>query len=201
MNRRDLLKSIALLTSGAVVGADFFLSSFKDPASSTASLLTYRELELLDEVGETILPTTPKSQGAKAAAVSAFIKVIVADCYTEQEQMNFYEGLKQIDKDCEKSKGKVFINCNTAERNDFLTVLDQEANFYQKQKPEKEREKRKEDKGFKGLPNHYFTNIKQAILWAYFSSEVGATEALRYVSVPGHYDGCVPYKKGDRSWY
>ena len=49
-------------------------------------------------------------------------------------------------------------------------------------------------------PTHYFTMIKQLTLWGYFSSEIGATQALRYVAIPGKYEGCVPYKKGDKAW-
>jgi len=42
--------------------------------------------------------------------------------------------------------------------------------------------------------------MKELTIWGYFSSEPGATKALRYIAVPGHYDGCIPYKKGDKAW-
>lgn len=47
---------------------------------------------------------------------------------------------------------------------------------------------------------HYFSLMKQLTLLGYFTSEVGATQALRYVPVPGKYEGCISYKKGDRAW-
>ncbi|MEN9349871.1 MAG: hypothetical protein RL372_849, partial [Bacteroidota bacterium] len=59
----------------------------------------------------------------------------------------------------------------------------------------KYQETKKEDQ-----PTHYFTMIKQLTLWGYFSSEIGATQALRYVAIPGKYEGCIPYKKGDKAW-
>ena len=37
-------------------------------------------------------------------------------------------------------------------------------------------------------------------LVGYFSSEIGSTQAVRYVEVPGRYDGNVPYKRGDE-WF
>jgi len=49
-------------------------------------------------------------------------------------------------------------------------------------------------------PSHYFRMMKELTLWGYFTSEVGATKALRYVAVPGRYEGCIPYKKGDKAW-
>jgi hypothetical protein len=42
--------------------------------------------------------------------------------------------------------------------------------------------------------------MKQLTLTGYFTSEIGATQALRHVAVPGKYDGCMPYKKGDKAW-
>ena len=33
-------------------------------------------------------------------------------------------------------------------------------------------------------------------LLGFFTSEPGATKALRYVDTPGRYDACLPYTKG-----
>ena len=69
----------------------------------------------------------------------------------------------------------------------LLVDLDKEAKEYQKTK-------KPED------PNHYFRMIKELTLMGFFTSEVGATKALRYVAVPGKYEGCIPYNKGDKAW-
>ncbi|MCX6949827.1 MAG: gluconate 2-dehydrogenase subunit 3 family protein, partial [Opitutae bacterium] len=50
-------------------------------------------------------------------------------------------------------------------------------------------------------PPHYFKLYKQLTLLGYFTSEIGATQALRYLEVPGAYRGNDPYRKGDRAWY
>ena len=42
--------------------------------------------------------------------------------------------------------------------------------------------------------------MKELTLLGFFTSEVGATKALRYVAVPTKFEGCVEYKKGDRAW-
>ncbi|MCU0354758.1 MAG: gluconate 2-dehydrogenase subunit 3 family protein, partial [Cytophagales bacterium] len=31
-------------------------------------------------------------------------------------------------------------------------------------------------------------------------SEIGATQALEYVPVPGRYEGCIDLKPGQKSW-
>jgi hypothetical protein len=42
--------------------------------------------------------------------------------------------------------------------------------------------------------------MKQLTLLGFFTSEPGATKALRHIAVPGKYDGALPYKKGDKAW-
>ncbi len=41
--------------------------------------------------------------------------------------------------------------------------------------------------------------MKELTLWGYFTSEPGANKALRYIAVPGKYQGCIDYKKGDKA--
>lgn len=201
MDRRDLLKSIAILTGGTLVGGDLLLSSFTNPDPKAVGILSLNQIKLLNELGETILPTTAKSKGARDANVGALINVIATDCYKKEEQTTFMESLKQINVEAQKSLKKPFQSATKAERDRFLTGLDQEAYRYQQEKHLKDDEERKINKNYVPLPNHYFTGLKQLIIWAYFNSEIGATEALRFVSVPTRYDGCVPYHKGDRAWY
>jgi hypothetical protein len=47
---------------------------------------------------------------------------------------------------------------------------------------------------------YFFKTIKDLTITGYFSSEIGATQALRYEEIPGRYDGDLPYKKGDKAW-
>ena len=73
------------------------------------------------------------------------------------------------------------------ERHALLVTLDQSA---------RDHDDGRED----GDPAHYFTLVKQLTLWGFFTSEVGSTEGLRYLPVPGKYDGCTEYEDGDRAW-
>jgi hypothetical protein len=91
-----------------------------------------------------------------------------------------------------------------------LVALDKETKEYQKKKYEFDKEQNEKEKEEKAKGNynfkketmsqHYFTMMKQLTLLGFFTSKPGATEALRYIAIPGRYDGCVPYKKGDRAW-
>lgn len=49
-------------------------------------------------------------------------------------------------------------------------------------------------------PAHYFRMMKELALLGYFTSEVGCTQAQRYVESPGRFDPCVPYTPGEKAW-
>ncbi len=46
----------------------------------------------------------------------------------------------------------------------------------------------------------WFAPVRTLALGAYFSSEIGMTQALRYVRVPGKYVGCMPLAPGQPAW-
>ena len=201
MERRELLKMIALLTGGVMIGGNALLvgCSPGKRKSKNAIDFTQEEVDFLNEVSETILPAT-KSPGAKAAKVGAFMTVMVNDCYEDKDQKAFYAGIGQLDAACEKMHGSGFFKATPAQRLSLLVNLDQEAKEYQSKKGGLEEAERKKNKDFAGLPNHYFTMMKQLTMLGYFTSEAGCTQALRYIAVPGRFDGAVPYKKGDKAW-
>jgi hypothetical protein len=184
MNRREAISSVALLLGGTILGADAFLSGCK-PSARTVNF-TPTDIAYLDEVAETILPATA-TPGAKAAKVGEFMTAIVKDCYEEKDQKVFLEGMDKLNEASKKKNSKTFMDSSPEQRHNLLVDLDKEAKEYQKSKG-------KDD------PNHYFRMMKELTLWGYFTSEIGATQALRYVAVPGKYEGCIDYKKGDKAW-
>jgi Gluconate 2-dehydrogenase subunit 3 len=213
MNRREALSSVALLLGGTIIGAEAFLSgctnSTKNPGAAGLNFAP-DDIAFLDEVGETILPATASSPGAKEAKIGQFMKTIVNDCYEEKDQKIFVDGMGQLNEECKKKNSKDFVALTDAEKHDFLVALDKEAKDYMKKKADFDKQQYEKEAAEKAkgntaytkeeMPAHYFTMIKQLTLWGYFTSEPGATKALRYVAVPGKYDGCIPYKKGDKAW-
>jgi Gluconate 2-dehydrogenase subunit 3 len=204
MERRELLKMIALLTGGAVVGSEFFLTGCTAGGKADVGF-TPANISLLDEVGETILPAT-SSPGAKEAKVGEFMKVYVTDCYNKQSQNAFIKGINELEEASKKMNGKGFMDCTPEQRRNLLISLEKEAKEYNKVQAEKDKpgydELKKQNKEyvFVASPVHYYTMMKQLTLLGFFTSEAGATKALRYVAVPQRYDGALPYKKGDKAW-
>ncbi len=205
MDRRELLRMVAVLTGAAVVGGETFLAGCKSAGTNDLGF-TAGNIALLDEIGETILPAT-SSPGAKEAQVGEFMKVIVTDCYPPESQEAFNKGIVSLQEACKKMHGKEFMNCSAEERTAFLMSLEEEAKAFNKPVEEADRARREElkkqgkDYEFVGKPRHYYTMVKQLTIWGFFSSKVGATKALRNLPpAPGKFDGAFPYKKGDKAW-
>jgi hypothetical protein len=55
MDRRELIKQIALLTGTAVIGGEFFLSGCKNNDKPLTGFFTEKDISFFDEVAETIL--------------------------------------------------------------------------------------------------------------------------------------------------
>jgi hypothetical protein len=185
MERRELLKMIAAITGGVFIGGEL-LTGCKTSPSVGGATFSEGDTAFLDEVAETILPAT-KTPGAKAAKVGEFMVVMVNDTYEDKDQKIFHAGIGKLDEASKKANGKSFLDASAEQRTSLLTALDKEAKEYQKAKKADD-------------PNHYFTMMKQLTLFGFFTSKEGATQALRYIAVPGKYDGAFPYKKGDKAW-
>ncbi|MGJ1430231.1 gluconate 2-dehydrogenase subunit 3 family protein [Sphingobacterium spiritivorum] len=187
MNRRDAIQRVALLMGGTIVGANLFLEGCKRPASQDIKkLFEVESIDFIGDLAEAILPKT-KTPGAKEAGVGEVIPVIVRDCYTADEQKIFMEGLATIDTRAKKEFGSEFQKLEKKDQTLFVNKLDKESKEYNGKRKEQD-------------PPHFFTLFKQLTLLTFFSSKLGATEVLRYVKIPGKYDGDFPYQKGDRAW-
>ena len=208
MERREAVKYISILLGGAVIGGDAFLSGCKTKSSAgKVADMSAEQIAYLNEVGETILPRTA-TPGAKDANVGEFMKVMVRDCYEEDDQKAFMEGFDKLDEASEKKFSNGFMNLTPQQRTELLTEIDREAKDFQKQVSDfnnKENQKEKEEtaKGNRDYKKqhkapHYFTMMKQLTLLGFFTSEPGMTKAVRYIPVPGRYEGCVPYTKGEK---
>lgn len=188
ISRREALRQISALLGGAalVSGSSLLLAADVDVSQSSTALFTTEELAWLNEVAETILPETG-TPGAKAAGVGTYIAVMVTDVYEPSDQEVFREGMKSLEAMCQSDFGTGFMGASADQRLDLLQRLDQEQVDYMRSRGEDE-------------PSHYFRMIKELTLTGYFTSEIGMTQAQRYLETPSRWDPCVPHKAGETSW-
>ncbi len=188
MERRELLKMIAAATGAAMIGVPGFV--FGQASAAGKHAFSEADVALLDEIADTILPRT-STPGAKDAGAGPFMALYVTDCYTPEQQAIFRAGLADID----KRAGGRFTTLAPQARTDLLRGLDAEA---RKQISVTAAAAGGTHQG--PVKPHYFTMFKQLAIFSFFTSQVGATEALQYVAVPGRYDGDMPYVPGTPAW-
>lgn len=190
IDRREAIRRVsALLGSVALVGGSALWTGCRGdgaPGTSAAGSFTPGDVELLDEIADTILPETG-TPGAKAAAVGPFMALMVTDCYDERDQQIFRTGMRQLDEVSRKTNGKPFVSSAPSARLALLETLDREQKAYM-------------DARKPADPPHYFRMMKELALLGYFTSEIGYTRAMRYAESPGRLDPCTPYKSGETSW-
>jgi hypothetical protein len=135
---------------------------------------------LLTDVADTLLPTTAASPGARAAGAGPAMRLLLTDCYAPDAQRRVARGLAALRRACRDRTGREFAALPTPERERFLRAVDAEAR--------------------RAGETHDFHLVRELAERAYFSSEIGMTRALRYVRVPGRWEGCVPLAPGQPAW-
>lgn len=181
MNRREAVKAATALVGGVLVTSNGFLIACERTASRAPSmLLTAADQSLIEEIADTLLPTTPSSPGAKAAGAGEAINLLLTDCYEAESQQRVVNGLTEFRRMCRSRCGDDFASLPQTQRERILNEIDAEAQMTG--------------------PTHYFALVRELALRAYFSSEIGMTKALRFVLVPGKWVGCVERKPGQPAW-
>ena len=185
LTRREALARIIAATGG-IVGAEYLLAGCARLDKRRQTEFGAEAMALLDEIAETIIPATG-SPGARAAGVAAFMAKVVNDCYDDETHLAFERGIAAIDDASRSRHGTGFVASTPAERTALLDDIDREARAHATTKRPAE-------------PPHYFHLMRELTIAGYFSSEIGITQALRYIESPGAYRD-EPYAKGDKLWY
>lgn len=182
MNRRDAIKSFALMMGGTMVGANAILTGCAPDDQIIGLEFSEKDIAFLDEIGEAIIPATD-TPGAKATEIGAFMVMMVKDTYNSEQQQTFVDGLNFLKKDFKDSKGKNFMDATVEERTTYLNELKAKAG-------------ESEDKKATAI----IGMVQDLTVLGYFTSEIGATQQLRYIETPGRYDPCIDYKPGDKAY-
>jgi len=183
MNRREAVRTTAVALGGVLLTSNGFLvacSRERPPAAKSAGVLTVDDQALIEEIADTLLPTTAASPGAKAAGAGAAINLLLTDVWEPEKAQRVVDGLKQFRQTSQTKGGGEFATLPAAKREALLRDVDAEA------KPQGDA--------------HYFNLVRDLALQAYFSSEIGMTKARRWIMIPGKFVGCTPLKPGQPAW-
>lgn len=178
MNRRHALRHIALISGGLALipscdfGKEDILAAY-DKLQITPSLK-----KLLASISDTIIPAG-EIKGALDLEVHDFILVMVNDCFNEENQKKFSQGLQSFSSYLKESGGKTFDQLTTKEKEAMVLETAQ-------LKGDDSEEGRKKES------IAYFVNTaKRFTIQGYMASEYIQTEVVPYSLIPGEYNGAV----------
>ena len=189
MKRSKFLHRLSLGTGAAVLLPSVSLLQSCEYKAQMRTALSDADIPLLDDIGETIIPTTDASPGARATEIGAYMLLMYQDCMPAEEQAIFVDGLNELDNRAAQQFSSSFIDAKPEEKLNLLQTLQAEAEDYYLKR-----------EGAEDIPPHYFQLIKGLTLSGYFSSEIGMTQAREYRPVPGKFEACIPYSKDVKPW-
>jgi hypothetical protein len=176
MDRRNLLKgmgAIVLYSSFPTILGKFISSCKIKDKSLRAGFFSENEFHLVGQITDALLPAT-STPGAIDAQVPYFLDLVIKNCMSKDDQQTIITGLRQM------NEGNKFSSLSNADRLNAIKEIDKAAYGVQPDKV-------------------WFRIIKKLSLIGYFTSLEGMTKALNYVKVPGDYQACIPYKKGEKA--
>ncbi|WP_028524618.1 gluconate 2-dehydrogenase subunit 3 family protein [Runella limosa] len=167
MNRREVIKSVALMFGGTLSAPTLMAMNHWEqnspiPTTSAAFSLTEQQRKIVAEVAEMIIPRT-NTVGAKDVGVPAFIEMMLKDCYLQPDHQRFLEGLTSL----EQLK---FLELNEGERRGALKMMEQQT---------------KEQMKVPSKTVPFWRLMKELTLLGYFTSEAGIKASFEYVQIPG----------------
>jgi hypothetical protein len=186
MERRELIKNIALMVGGTISLPTLLAMKLHESGvyNTLDFMLSASQRKLVAEVAEIIIPKTD-TPGAIDAGVPAFIEMMLKDCYTTPEHQSFIEGLDALSK-------SDFLNKNMADKIAIISAIEQENKTLMKAyNVQQTKMGDNEDKELmatqkKGLP--FWRLMKELTLLGYFTSKVGVNASFDFVLVPGRFE-------------
>jgi len=180
MERRDILKASAIFLGYGLVGGTSIavLNGCKADTSDgwKPSFFSQDQVAMLAEVAERIIPKTD-TPGAKDALVHRYMDEAVGYNFDQEDKDIIKSAIGTFDTLANEKFKKKFVDLTESEMDAVIQQTADDA---------------KAAKKAGSTEPQLFNEIKNLVVAGYFTSEVGATQALVYDPVPGPYQGCIP---------
>lgn len=187
--RRDFLKRLSLAVGATTAAAlvteqnmaqAMYFHQLEGSGKRKHDLFNDSQKAVLFEVCDTILPPTD-TPSATEADCHNFVEHQLVHCHSEQDQTNCKAALDFIESHARKAMSNSYTALTAEQKADLLNSVEKLNGFNEEQKQQ-------------------FKTLKVLIIFGYFTSEIGATQALNYQFVPGGYKGSIPYDENSKAW-
>lgn len=202
LNRREILERMAMVTGGAIsltvlAACDGGVSVPENTENLNLKALNKAQFDLVGDIADMIIPDTD-TLGAKSVNVHYLVDELAANWMTSEEKVDFLAELTRLDESIRSKYGMTFSEMDQEGRARVLDSLGIEMLA--------------SGQGGQVLGDitnsddvtsrkHIYLELRELIIFGYYTSEVGASEELNYDPVPGEYHGCIPLESvGGKAW-
>jgi gluconate 2-dehydrogenase gamma chain len=185
LTRRKAIRGAAALLGSSIAGAQ--ITAFMSRAAVAAvegeppEFFDEDQFALIDRIADVMIPETD-TPGASGVGVPHFIDLMLSEWASPARQARYVSGLAALDTELRGPGGEHFTELDADGQLEVLRGFDAAALA--------------DDGG-----NAFYAELKHMILFAYYSSEAGATEELQYQALPGVYQPCMPVDENTRGWF
>lgn len=179
----DLERRRALVAIASMLGLTVSEESvaMTDHALTTqGGFLDEQELNITAALAEAIIPATD-TPGAIGVGAHNYISQHLKFCVTAWRQDQFRKGLQRVEQQAITRFKSGFVWLTQEQQAQLLQAIEAKQGFTD------------EDKNF-------FVFLKSLTLLAYYTSEIGATQELAFLPMPGGYKGSFPFAAVGRAW-
>ncbi len=177
MNRRKVLKQLAIATGGLITLPQWMISCGISDSNVHTTSFSSTEQQLLASVCNTIIPPGNPiaigSIGALSVGVDKYLQKLIDDCYEKDVQDNTKLQLNSLEKSAKTKFKRTFVECSQLQTQELFLALSS-SNV----KAEKD----------------FFILIKSETIRGFNTSQKVMQDYLNYKVAPGHYYGCVDVK-------
>lgn len=182
VNRREALRRTAYIMGGTLMAptvAGILKGCTPTPELNwVPGFFSEDQARLITTVVDVILPKTD-TPSASELGVPSFIEKMVSDIASPEDREKFMAQLAAFEKKCVEINAKGFNDLEEEQKVEF--VKNQHTSMQQS------------EIDWKNKP--FVLSVKEMTIAGYCVTEVGATQLLQHVFIPGEYKACIPLEE------
>jgi hypothetical protein len=192
MNRRTVIKNLALAIGGAVLLPSCLRSDGTSYYQLKHIQLDGDHQKLIAEMCETIIPKTDVP-GAMDLNLHVFVLKMLDDCYKKKDQLAIKQGMDEFSAMVQKKYNQAFSDLAVKDREAVLTGI--ESSHKPKAGAKTPARSFRPQRNLEVPPlEAFYSAIKQQTIFAYTTSQFFMTKEIVYELVPGRYNAHFPVK-------
>ena len=182
---KNLSKAIGYTAAATVLGGtgmSVAMAYTPNPNSTKRPglLFSQDQMKTLHDISATVLPATDTKSGAEVDC-HGFVDNQLTQCHGKDEQQVAINAVELVQKNAQKQYKKAFVALNQQQQTTLLRDIESLTSASEDEKGQ-------------------FKFLKSLIVFGFFTSQEGATKALRFQPFPGGFKGSVKITKDTTTW-